>query len=172
MKLDNNKECDASRLQLLLQCDEESHEFAAGSAHIENCTECQLRLSELAADEPSWRMVRDVLVENRDAPKWDDAMPSSEEILLNHQASSAVEGMVRDCLGPPSHPEMLGRLGRYEIERVIGSGGMGVVLKGHDTELNRPVAVKVLAPHLADNATARRWFARGRLPCRSAVRRE
>jgi hypothetical protein len=55
---------------------------------------------------------------------------------------------------------MLGRLGRYEIEQVIGSGGMGVVLKGFDTELNRPVAIKVLAPHLAHSGAARRRFAR------------
>jgi serine/threonine protein kinase len=55
---------------------------------------------------------------------------------------------------------MLGRLGRYEIESVIGSGGMGIVLKGHDSELNRRVAIKVLAPHLAQNGAARQRFAR------------
>ena len=55
---------------------------------------------------------------------------------------------------------MLGRLGRYEIERVIGSGGMGVVLKAHDTELNRPVAIKVLASYLAHSGAARQRFAR------------
>ena len=62
MKLDPNNECDAVRLELLLQCDEETREFAEGSAHVESCTACQLRLSEMAADEPSWRMVRDALV--------------------------------------------------------------------------------------------------------------
>ena len=60
-------------------------------------------------------------------------------------------------LGPPSHPEMLGRLGRYEIERVIGCGGMGVVFKAIDTELNRPVAIKVLAPHLARKGASVPW---------------
>ena len=49
---------------------------------------------------------------------------------------------------------MLGRLGRYEIESVIGSGGMGVVLRGFDTELHRPVAIKVLSPHLAGSGPA------------------
>ena len=136
MKLDNNKDCDASRLELLLQCDEDSRDFADASAHVESCTGCQQRLSEIAADDPSWRMVRDVLVddglvkdgtvEDGNTPQWDDGMASSDEMLLNSQASSAVEGIVRDCLDPPSHPEMLGRLGRYEIERVIGSGGISL----------------------------------------------
>ncbi len=55
---------------------------------------------------------------------------------------------------------MLGRLGEYEILKVIGCGGMGVVLKGFQKELNRYVAVKVLAPHLAMSGAARRRFAR------------
>jgi serine/threonine-protein kinase len=68
--------------------------------------------------------------------------------------------MARQLLSPPSHPEMLGRLGRYEVERLIGSGGMGIVFKGFDTELHRPVAIKVLAPHLAGSGAARQRFAR------------
>ena len=35
--------------------------------------------------------------------------------------------MAKQLLSPPSHPEMLGRIGRYEVERLLGSGGMGVV---------------------------------------------
>jgi serine/threonine protein kinase len=55
---------------------------------------------------------------------------------------------------------MFGRLGRYDIERVIGHGGMGVVLKAHDSELNRPIAIKLLAGHLAHVGAARERFAR------------
>jgi serine/threonine protein kinase len=51
-------------------------------------------------------------------------------------------------------------LGRYDIERVIGAGGMGIVLKAHDSELNRPIAVKILASHLAHVGAARERFAR------------
>ncbi len=37
---------------------------------------------------------------------------------------------------------------------------MGVVFKAYDTELNRPVAVKLLAPYLAGSGSARNRFAR------------
>jgi serine/threonine protein kinase len=37
---------------------------------------------------------------------------------------------------------------------------MGIVLKAYDTELHRVVAIKVLSDHLANNASARRRFAR------------
>ena len=65
-----------------------------------------------------------------------------------------------DFLQPSDHPKSLGRLDQYEILDVIGRGGMGLVLKGRDTELNRIVAVKVLAPELASNPTGRKRFAR------------
>ncbi|HEY7426500.1 MAG TPA: protein kinase [Gemmataceae bacterium] len=35
-------------------------------------------------------------------------------------------------------------LGRYELRRALGSGGFGIVYLGHDTQLDRPVAIKVL----------------------------
>jgi serine/threonine-protein kinase len=60
----------------------------------------------------------------------------------------------------PGHPELLGKLADYDIESVIGQGGFGVVLRGFDRELNRPVAIKVLAPHLATVGAARRRFIR------------
>ena len=55
---------------------------------------------------------------------------------------------------------MLGRLGGYDVLEIIGRGGMGVVLKGFDRELKRCVAIKVLAPHLAQSSLAKKRFAR------------
>jgi hypothetical protein len=43
----------------------------------------------------------------------------------------------------------IGKIGRYEILEEIGRGGMAIVYRGLDSELNREVAVKVLPEALA-----------------------
>ena len=48
----------------------------------------------------------------------------------------------------------------YDVEREIGRGGMGVVLKAHDQKLAREVAIKMLAPQLAAQAEAVQRFLR------------
>src|SRR5262249_24874804 len=65
-----------------------------------------------------------------------------------------------DFLEPSTRPGALGRLGHYEVLEVIGQGGMGTVLRAFDVKLQRVVAVKVLAPALAGNGSARQRFVR------------
>jgi eukaryotic-like serine/threonine-protein kinase len=50
------------------------------------------------------------------------------------------------------------RLGPYEIQSLIGTGGMGEVYKARDTRLDRIVAVKLLSVDLADRPDLRRRF--------------
>ena len=50
--------------------------------------------------------------------------------------------------------------GRYRIERELGHGGMAAVFLARDEELERPVAVKVLPEHLADDEAFRARFVR------------
>jgi serine/threonine protein kinase len=40
------------------------------------------------------------------------------------------------------------RLGKYQLETLVGRGGMATVYRAHDTVLNRSVAIKVLEPAL------------------------
>ncbi len=48
------------------------------------------------------------------------------------------------------------RLGRYRIERDLGAGGMGRLVLAFDPDLQRHVALKLVAPPLASSAEARR----------------
>jgi serine/threonine protein kinase len=49
---------------------------------------------------------------------------------------------------------------RYRIEQLLGQGGMASVYLAHDDELDRPVALKILADNLAGDATFRDRFER------------
>ena len=48
----------------------------------------------------------------------------------------------------------------YRIEAVVGRGGMGVVYRATDLRLERPVALKLVAPELAEDEVFRRRFLR------------
>src|SRR5919106_3382290 len=50
--------------------------------------------------------------------------------------------------------------GRYLLERELGRGGMATVHLARDSELDRPVAVKVLAGHLSGDEDLRERFVR------------
>jgi urea transport system substrate-binding protein len=49
-------------------------------------------------------------------------------------------------------------LGKYQITGVLGQGAMGVVFKAHDPLIDRDVAIKMLAGHLAADTHARDRF--------------
>ena len=46
----------------------------------------------------------------------------------------------------------------YELEELIGHGGMGVVYRATDVKLQRPVALKLIVPELAEDARFRKRF--------------
>ena len=56
--------------------------------------------------------------------------------------------------------------GRYALQALLGSGGMGEVWRGVDEHLDRPVAVKVLRAHLADPELAGRFRREARIAAR------
>ncbi|HJZ58867.1 MAG TPA: protein kinase, partial [Gemmataceae bacterium] len=109
-------------------------EACAGNAELRQCVEGMLR----AHDRP------DPIL---DRPAADHLPDVGETISL-------------DFLEPGAKPGSLGRLGHYEVLAVVGRGGMGIVLRAFDEKLHRVVAVKVLAPALAGNGSARQRFVR------------
>ena len=52
-------------------------------------------------------------------------------------------------------------IGKYRIERPLGSGAMGSVYLAHDPNLNRPVAIKVMKAGVEDELLRTRFFVEG-----------
>lgn len=161
-------------------------EDAAVVEHLSECSECRECLKALAAEPSTWdeavhflpdqpydsaqlrlSFPGDSLSEStskgrlkRDGMEVDADVDAEDSELADHRGTSIEISEVLRQLDPTDDPSMLGRLGGYEVSGVVGSGGMGVVLKGFDRSLDRTVAIKVLAPRLASSGAARRRFAR------------
>jgi len=55
---------------------------------------------------------------------------------------------------------VLKQLGKYQIVEVIGKGAMGIVYRGFDPVLERPVALKTVRKEQVDPEAARQVIAR------------
>jgi serine/threonine protein kinase len=137
------------------------------SSHFDLCSTCQQAFD---AEATGPQFLGDVARLCSDAD-WQQNTPTLDRLLrdIPQQLSDAADEAsvatwsteaVADFLDASENADHIGRLGTYEIVEVIGRGGMGIVLRGIDSRLNRVVAIKVLAPELASNPNARRRFYR------------
>lgn len=67
---------------------------------------------------------------------------------------------LKRILDPAEGPEELGRLGRFRVLEFIAGGGMGLVFRAIDPDLDRPVCIKVMNPLLASRGDAKQRFER------------
>ena len=114
--------------------------------HLEACTTCREKLETLSAADNWWSEAKSFLSDDDIDSDLISKLTSTDATRFDRSVS---ERYVLESLAASEDPRMLGRIAGYDVAGVIGTGGMGVVLKGFDAALNRYVAIKVLAPHLA-----------------------
>ena len=108
-----------------------------------------------------------------DSTKNDDAhdsIPSNDpsdkthiyESEIHHKDDDADDESAPDLsfLQPSSKPGSIGFLGHYEVLKVLGQGGFGVVMKAFDEKLHRHVAIKVMNAQMAATSPPRKRFLR------------
>lgn len=147
--------------------------------HAEGCEKCQSALATL--DELDDAMVaqlrRHVLHRERQHAENACRVPLQDadrlQRLLHKLESGSTHGgstsasmssrdwmsWARDVFAPAAHPDSI-QISEYQIEQVLGVGGMGVVFAARDKQLQRSVAIKVLRPERLTDEFARRRFVR------------
>jgi serine/threonine protein kinase len=154
------------QISLMLQLDTpESLMDPTWLAHLDSCSSCQKQMAEMADDSwwkstgrhmvplnPTEDLKHSGLERPRGLADVAAPIPSSSGIDVSRH--------LQQHFDPVGKSDLLGRVEEYVIESVLGVGGMGVVFKGFDTELNRAVAVKFLSPLLVGQELARERFFR------------
>jgi serine/threonine protein kinase/regulation of enolase protein 1 (concanavalin A-like superfamily) len=74
---------------------------------------------------------------------------------LPHESSTNL-----DFLAPAQQKDEIGRLGNFRVLKVLGQGGMGVVLQAEDTGLHRLCALKVMLSEVARRPEMKERFLR------------
>ena len=154
----NTNHCDHERIKLFLDTNSNPSDLGL-IAHLEKCETCRDYLDQQVASDDEWIQAGQMLRPDHfdlATKHWYSAGSNAGQRVVQSVAIEKVLGK----LAPTDDPHRLGRLGKYEVMGVIGAGGMGVVLKAFESSLDRVVAIKVMAPHLASNERARQRFER------------
>jgi hypothetical protein len=150
----------------------EEPEQQALESHLEHCPSCLERLSRVSdedtlvsdlrsglthADEPPDALVDQVI---RAAVAMEGTQPGTPGGDQPRSASTRPADEAGIFLAPPQGPDEIGRLAQFRVLRVLGRGGMGLVLLAEDTALQRRVALKVIRPDIASQPGAAARFLR------------
>ena len=135
------------QLQDLVENELAEPQQASLIAHLDQCDVCRTRLEAIAADGDQWLAIRRNLGES-------DAEETPPSARLTAAIRALQEPTLAELVAPPADldrgtaaqaGELPRRIGPYEIIRLVGRGGMGLVYQAFDAALSRPVAIKVMA---------------------------
>jgi eukaryotic-like serine/threonine-protein kinase len=82
------------------------------------------------------------------------------ELRDTDRAAMAVHDGKTEKVAAPPLIEPHGHIGRFDIHRSLGAGGMGEIYEAYDTELQRTVAIKVLVSKFVENESMKQRFLR------------
>lgn len=145
-------------------CQGALEKLAGGDSRLGECL-CHINQSEPARDSAFWPAVATL---DREHDREDDPQQKFNEnptvLQMTVGTATPAQSPPADAdlpfLDPPRVPGSVGSLGHYDILRIAGRGGMGMVLQAFDTHLQRDVALKILDPRLANDDIAYERFCR------------
>jgi anti-sigma factor RsiW len=140
------------------------------TSHIDACECCQAKLESIATEGTNLSRVVEHLdvaepvAESAYWPAISSLNRAMQPTLVPKPTPTPAGTRSRDVtlsfLQPPTDPAYIGRIAQFDVMRVLGRGGMGVVLEAFDSRLQRHVALKFLDPRGAhgcfDHARKRR----------------
>ena len=101
--------------------------------------------------------LRQALSDSPDEPRFVETLPRRGYRFIGVVERIDESG---EIIGLPTGAAAERTISHYRLLEKIGEGGMGVVYKALDTNLNRTVALKFLATHLTEDPKARERFRR------------
>ena len=169
---------DRQTLEKLLLGDLPTAERESLAEHLLHCDECvgtaetitvgddlteALRTRRVMASDQS--AVQEVIDRAKELRATGETLEIDETIVARSQPQSAdVESISHeeeiDFLAPAEQADELGRFGGYRVLEVLGVGGMGIVFRAEDPQLQRQVALKAMKPAVATSRSAKDRFLR------------
>lgn len=155
----NKTPCDPVTLQRFLAGECTATEEQSIEQHLTDCQDCRRAMEQQAAAPEFWRAAARQLDTRRDL-NGETHHPPLAPAGIALAARPDLEDYLRTWLTPSDASDSIGEIESYQVQAVVGIGGMGMVLQARDPRLRRNVAIKTLRPELAANVQARQRFSR------------